>query len=250
MVTRLKTGDEADDFSEGLRDGPWIRFYTRSEQIFGNATDVVMIGAILAIVFGLYRLLLVPFQRVLATTGHNRVPEISLTNDNSAPHGVRGWLLVLCIWLTIIGPLLSFAKLHELAEPQMGFGVLLILSSVVTGSLLWSGRYIGYKVAIIFFWVMIGLSCFALLSAPSEETITQAVATFTTSGLWLAYLGCSNRVTSTYFRGGVRYGSPKVSAPVSATDFDDVLRKLAKLKEDGVLTQEEFDAKKRELLRI
>ncbi len=27
MVTRRQTGDETDDFSQGLRDGPWIRFY-------------------------------------------------------------------------------------------------------------------------------------------------------------------------------------------------------------------------------
>src|SRR5437773_11124057 len=47
MVTRFKSGDEADDFSEGLRDGPWIRFYARGEQIFRGSTGIVIIGALM-----------------------------------------------------------------------------------------------------------------------------------------------------------------------------------------------------------
>lgn len=250
MVSRLKTGDETDDFSEGLRDGPWIRFYARSEQIFGGATNGVLIISTLAIVFGLYRLVLAPFKRILTTAARDRVQEVSPTNDRSGISGVRGWLLFLCLWLTIIGPFFSFAKLHELPESQMGVGILLILSSIATGALLWTGRYIGYRAAVIFFGAMMLLSCLALLMRPSEETITQAVATAVTSGLWLAYLGFSQRVKNTYFRETVRSRSPEVSTSASAMDLDEMLRKLAKLKDDGLLTQEEFDAKKRELLRL
>lgn len=161
------------------------------------------------------------------------------------PSGVGGWLLMLCIWLAIIGPTFSFAKLSELPASNMGFGVLLILGSIATGVLLWSGRYIGYRVAIVFFWTMLGLSGIALLAAPSEATITQAVARGITSGLSLAYLGCSKRVTNTYFRDGFR---PTTKSRQS--DFEAELRKLAKLREDGILTDEEFAAKKRRILQL
>lgn len=46
--------------------------------------------------------------------------------------------------------------------------------------------------------------------------------------------------------------SPAPSRPVSAqsSDYEQQLRKLAKLKEDGIISQEEFDKKKKELLNI
>jgi hypothetical protein len=177
----------------------------------------------------------------------------SLTSKaaESGDTGVYGWLLILCIWLTIIGPFLSFATLHELPESQIGLGALLILSSIVAGILLWSGRYIGYRTAMVFFWAMICLSCLALVTAPSDATITQALATVTTSALWLAYLGCSRRVANTYFRNGFR--SPplrRASTDAPKSDLDADRRQLAKLRDDGILTEEEFAAKKRQILRL
>lgn len=40
------------------------------------------------------------------------------------------------------------------------------------------------------------------------------------------------------------------SRPLQRVDFDDDLRKLAKLKEDGLITEEEFNLKKKALLGL
>jgi hypothetical protein len=80
MVTLRQTGDQKDDFSEGLRDGPFIRFYARSEQIFGDATVPLMIGAVIGIILLAYRFLLSPIQRASAAKGEGL--EVSPANDN------------------------------------------------------------------------------------------------------------------------------------------------------------------------
>jgi hypothetical protein len=153
MVTLRQTDDKRDDFSEGLRDGPWIRFYARSEQIFSGATGLVMIGALIAILFVVLflpsRFVLPSFRRVLAMSGKERgghpISEASPVKDDSRLYGVGGWLLFLCIWLAIIGPVLAFAKLSETAATnfQWFWGIVVILFSLVTGILLWTGRRIG-----------------------------------------------------------------------------------------------------------
>lgn len=42
----------------------------------------------------------------------------------------------------------------------------------------------------------------------------------------------------------------KNSQPMSTNDIDEELRKLKSLLDDGILTQEEFDAKKKQLLNL
>ena len=114
MVTRRQTGDETDDFSQGLRDGPWIRFYARSDQIFSGATGLVIIGALvailLAVLFTPHPFLFPRFSRVLAINGNERgghpIHEVlpasaSITDstptsteaeeEDSADHSVRRW---------------------------------------------------------------------------------------------------------------------------------------------------------------
>lgn len=44
--------------------------------------------------------------------------------------------------------------------------------------------------------------------------------------------------------------APPVAPPALVPDFDEQLRKLAKLKQDGLLSEEEFSLKKKELLGI
>src|SRR5439155_10789565 len=67
---------KTNDFSEGLRDSPWLRFYARSEHIFGGGTGLVIIGALIAILFAILftpsRFLFPPFRRVLAMSGKER----------------------------------------------------------------------------------------------------------------------------------------------------------------------------------
>ncbi len=263
MVTRLKTGDEADDFSEGLRDGPWIRFYARSEQIFGDATGLVMIGALIAILFAIVfspsRLWRAPFRRVLAVSGEERgghfIPEASPVNDRSRPYGVGGWLLLLCIQLTIIGPLLSFAKLSEIPinNFQWLWGVVSILFSLVTGILLWTKRRIGWQVANVFFWSISGLAWLYVFLDRSPLYIAQAIAMSVQSGIWLAYLNKSKRVLNTYRNAPVTRPAQTVPLPSSTNSpvsLDAQLRALAKLREDGIISDDEFDRKKKKILDI
>ena len=240
FASNLNQHTGTQDYNEGLRDNPWLRIYTYTERIFGDSTDFVIIVATAFILIGAYQLWNTRLRQVFSATS----PRVS---DGSGPSGVGGWLLFLCVMLTIVGPIFSFAKLHEVAESQMWFGILLIMACFATGISLWSGHHIGYKVAIIYFWVMIVISCFGLLANTSADAVAGAVGTLITSGIWLAYLGCSKRVTNTYFSNNAPSQSPPSTPPV---DFDDVLRKFAKLRDDGLITQDEFDTKKKELLNL
>jgi hypothetical protein len=132
----------------------------------------------------------------------------------------------------------------------MWLGLPLIAFSIVTGILLWLGKHVGLKVATIYFWVLIGLSGLSLFMDESAKTVSQAIVTTVLSGIWLLYLDTSERVTNTYF---LRYQwteraiNPKTKT-VLRTDFDDTLRKLAKLRDDKIITDEEFNVKKKDIL--
>jgi hypothetical protein len=265
MVTRLKTGDESDDFSEGLRDGPWIRFYARSEQIFEGATGLVMIGVLIAILFAILflpgRFLLLPFRRrrVLAISGKESggdpIPKASQANDDSGLYGVGGWLLVLCIWLTIIGPLLSFAKLSETSATNLQWlwGIVWILFSLVTGILLWTKRRIGWQVANVFYWSISGFAWALVFLDGSSQHISQAIAMSVVSGIWLPYLNKSKRVLNTYRSTPVTRPTQPLSIQSSTTSpisLEAQLRALAKLREDGIINDDEFNRKKQKILDI
>ena len=254
---------KTDDYSEGLRDGPWIRFYARSKQIFGDATGLVMIGALIAILFTILfspsRFWRAPFRRVLAVSGEERgghpIPEASPANDGSRLYGVGGWLLVLCIQLTIIGPLLSFAQLSATAITnfQWLWGIVLILFSLVTGILLWTKRRIGWQVANVFFWSMSGLAWLFVFLDSSSQYISQAIAMSVVSGIWLPYLNKSKRVLNTYCNTPVIRPTQPLSTQSSTTlpiSLEAQLRALAKLREDGIISDDEFDRKKQKILDI
>src|SRR6266404_611147 len=83
MVTRRQTGDETDDYSQGLRDDPWIRFYARSEQIFSGASGLVMIGALITI---LIAILFLP-SRFLFPWGHpvHKASPVNAAMTDSTP---------------------------------------------------------------------------------------------------------------------------------------------------------------------
>lgn len=192
---------ETDAFSAGLRDGLWIRFYARSEQIFGDLTPFVMIGAVCLGHFWSRLYLLPLLQPLFATPSADaeRRPPTEPPN-NSKLYGVGGWLLVLCIWLTFVAPLFSFASLSERASSdfQWVWGVSLVIFTLVTGILLWTGRWIGWRVATIYFWTIAGMAWLAVIMHGSAEQMGQAIVTSILSGIWLRYLKTSTRVKNTY----------------------------------------------------
>jgi len=229
------------NYSEGLRDNPWLRFHTRSEEIFGDATDLVMIVALAGILFGAYRFLLPQFQRT--------------ENDKSRPHGVGGWLLFLCIWLTIIGPLFSFAQLSASAasDIQWNWSVAVILFSLVSGILLWTERPVGWRFANVFFWSTSGAAWLFVFLSSSPEHIAQAIGTSIHGAFWLSYLNKSTRVSNTF----LNKHAPELTQPLPTSplvtvhgSLDAELRALAKLRDDGIISSDEFDRKKQKILDI
>jgi hypothetical protein len=253
LVTRFRAGDEKNDCSEGLKDGPWIRFYTRSHQIFGGMTEgVFVVACILLLGAGC---LIVSFSRNVParTAGNADVCGVPPLNADIGLHGVRGWLLVLCISLTIIGPLLSFAKLSATAATnfQWLWGIALILFSLTTGILLWTERPIGLHVAKAYFWSIAGLAWLLVSLGNNLEYVSQAIATSAVCGIWLAYLSASERVLNTYRRrADVTSILPQSLPTASVVSLDAELRALSKLREDGIISDDEFDRKKKAILNI
>jgi hypothetical protein len=130
MVTRRQTGDETEDFSQGLRDGPWIRFYARSKQIFSGATGLVMIGALIAILFAVLftpsRFLFPPFRRVLTMNGKERgghaIHEASSMNaamTDSTPPPPKPKKKILPIILSAVSLAIMMAVFKECQHEQL-----------------------------------------------------------------------------------------------------------------------------------
>lgn len=110
-------------YSAGLRDGLWIRFYTRSEQIFGDATVFVMIGALVGIIFLSRRYLRAPLQQLLATPtsdrGNTPLPETSTLNrqpETSTPT-VTPRAFFLCVVMALPAVLAAKVVTHGLFDP-------------------------------------------------------------------------------------------------------------------------------------
>jgi hypothetical protein len=73
------------------------------------------------------------------------------------------------------------------------------------------------------------------------------------SGIWLPYLNKSKRVLNTYCNTPATRPTqslpiqPSTASPIS---LDVQLRALAKLREDGIISDDEFDRKKQKILDI
>jgi hypothetical protein len=128
---------DTDVYSAGLNDGPWIRFYARGEETFGDATGYVFFGAAVFILFCAWRYLREPLQRAFAPAGPGQTdippPSTAISQRDADLCGIGGWLLFLCIWTTIIWPVSAFANLHEVRDDWMYVFVGLILFSIVSG---------------------------------------------------------------------------------------------------------------------
>ena len=232
---------ETNAFSAGLRDGPVIRFYTRVCQ---SSSGVIVVVIVIGVLFWFRGDWLPRLQLAIATIGNERkihpVPALSRPADDSKLYGVGGWLLVLCIWITIVGPLLSFAKLAETvsASSQWLWGIIWIFFSVATGILLWIKHRIAWQVAVAFFWSISGFAWLGVFVENSPESITQAFAMSILSGIWLPYLNKSKRVFNTYRNMRLTRPIPpplKNDSTASPDSLDGQLRALAKLREDGII---------------
>jgi hypothetical protein len=137
------------------------------------------------------------------------------------PKGVGGWLLLLCIGLTIIGPLKTLAGVAEAVEvseshplvPIITIGIaaeiLLRLLGMVAGIALWSGKRSGVWLAKTFFWstpiVSLLVAGIALVVTPRKLLpevlgiyLGLVLAGLVVALIWTGYLSRSKRVAATY----------------------------------------------------
>lgn len=161
----------------------------------------------------------------------NARQEASLNVATSTSHklkGVKGWLLFLCLWLTVLMPLFTLGQLYlEWIEAEPYFEQFPTLKSVVilatlcliglnafgiyAGFALWSVKPDAVKIAKNFFITLLAYSfvspfVFAGVSGlPSEvvsaiktEGVGQAIKTIMAFAVWFTYLHKSKRVQATY----------------------------------------------------
>jgi hypothetical protein len=194
---------ETDAFSAGLRDGLWIRFYARSEQIFGDLTPFVMIGAVGLSLFWSWRYLLPLVQPLFATPSADveRRPPTEPPNDSKL-YGVGGWLLFLCIWVTILWPLFTFAGLHQMSEQWMYLFTGLIVFAIVSGISLWCANPTGLVLVRTFLFTILALNLLSIVSSGSAhpDLVPAALIQSAIPVAWLLYLHHSKRVRATYIR--------------------------------------------------
>lgn len=112
----------SNSYSAGLRDGPWIRFYTRSEQIFGDATPFVMIGALVGIVFLSRRYLRASLQQLLATPAIDRgnAPPAEASTQSTARTStptITPGAFFLCVVMALPAVLAAKVVTHGLFDP-------------------------------------------------------------------------------------------------------------------------------------
>ena len=141
--------------------------------------------------------------------------------------GVRGWLLLFCISLTILGPLLTIASLitglgisPEALKEFPGLLVMMIIDAVLSLGIAGFGLYAGTKLwriragavltakqylycALVYHAIGLGLPWIAGL--PSEDTKSMIVANARSAmrglvhfAIWFSYLNNSKRVRATY----------------------------------------------------
>ena len=129
--------------------------------------------------------------------------ETTTDNKKSEPKGVRGWLLVLCIWTTVIFPLFTFAKLHEMSEAWMWLVLGVIAFSITSGVFLWRGNPVGVVLVRTLLIIILVLHLVAVMTLISRQQSDGVVVILFQSAVpvaWLVYLSVSKRVKATYFR--------------------------------------------------
>lgn len=165
-------------------------------------------------------------QSTISTTPDSTT-NTDVTTENNNLNGVKGWLLFLCITLTILSPLISFGQLgiewiefksYFTTFPNLRAFVLIdtILSmgligfSIYAGYVLWSIKQNAVEIAKAYFLARLAYSIIMPLvfrsvsDLPMDDStiidafIKQAVSGIIAFAIWFTYLNRSKRVRATY----------------------------------------------------
>jgi hypothetical protein len=129
--------------------------------------------------------------------------------------GVRGWLLLLCISLTVFNPLSIVASLgavstsdmfHDFWPAFMTYEILSFIFAgffIYVGACLWRVRPGAVKKAKVFLWCVVALNAILVLwtrmaGLPSHDERGRAIGGIFGALVWIAYLESSKRVAATY----------------------------------------------------
>ena len=181
-------------FTAAYRDNPWLRFYAHCEQIFGDTTDFVLFVAVLGILYAACRF--VPVHRMSAMTSQG---SIALSPRDSVFCGVRGWLLFLCIWTTILWPLFTFSTLYRMSEEWMYLFTGLMIFAIISGIMLWRAIPVGLVLVRTFLIVVAGLNFLSvfLYGEANPNKVPLALLQGAIPVVWLLYTYQSRRVRAT-----------------------------------------------------
>jgi hypothetical protein len=136
------------------------------------------------------------------------VSEYTLTPKK--PSGVRGWLLVLCIWLTASSALmiLGFAYVGIAIPGASNYSLLMLVAiasiffgpGFVVGLLLWTRARRAFGAAVTYFTISLVISAIALMGSiiAKNGAIGSYIVIFCINLVWLLYLRKSDRVANTY----------------------------------------------------
>lgn len=152
---------------------------------------------------------------------YNLQPEV-----HSQYNGVGGWLLLLCVGMTILGPLFNFfyitqeiaasnkisayyPEVETAVKIEVAFTIFLIVCSMYAGISLWTKRpnaVFKAKIYLLLLPVITILSIFITYSmmppviqnALLKESTVPLIRTVLYSVIWFIYLSSSQRVAETY----------------------------------------------------
>lgn len=141
------------------------------------------------------------------------IPPITLSVDFSELYGVRGWLLLFCIVITILNPLVAIAGATRSEPfPAMAFELGIAALCVRTGVAVWRKAENALRSLKVYFLVLLSIATLGLLASiilkqpylkrdlstdPGQEACLQTVAFVL---FWWAYFKKSRRVKATFGR--------------------------------------------------
>ncbi len=126
--------------------------------------------------------------------------------------GVSGWLLLFCIWLTILDPLYMLRLLPFLRYLSLNWTLplsfALVIYGVVVGIQLWQARPAALTMLRVYFGLLLALTLFTIglmvyrtfLMHVSFWSVFAWMRTAAFLGVWVTYFRTSKRVLATYGR--------------------------------------------------